>query len=85
MTTMQSLEAALAALDAPRVRQPVAKSTPEQMAAARAAAYAMVRHDGLMAGERLVNGEVYVFNADARDADIEASLASRALNVSVAA
>lgn len=81
MTTMQSLEARLAALDAPRVRQPVAKSTPEQMAAARAAAYATVRHDGLLAGERIVNGEVYVFNADSRDADIEASLASRALQM----
>jgi len=71
-----SLSDALAALDAPRApRQPIARSTPEQMAAARAAAYATVRHDGLMAGERLVNGEVYVFNADSRDADIEAALA----------
>lgn len=81
-----TLAETLASLDAPRApRQPVAKSTPEQMAAARAAAraaaYATVRHDGLMAGERLVNGEVYVFNADSRDADIEASLASRALQM----
>lgn len=60
---------------------PVAKSTPEQMAFARSEARKVRRHDGLMAGERLVNGEVYVFNADARDADIAALLASRALQI----
>lgn len=58
---------------------PITKATPEQMAAARAAAYATVRHDGLRAGERIVNGEVYVFNADSRDADIESALAARAM------
>ena len=62
---MASLEAALASLDAPRPR-PMAKSTPEQMAAARAAAAAVVTHDGLRPGERLVAGKIYVCNADSR-------------------
>ena len=79
MSTMKALEAALAAVEhrAPKALLP--RSTPAQMAAARAAAYAVRRHDGLMAGERLVNGAVYVFNADARDADIEAALATQAM------
>jgi len=84
-TSMQSLEARLAALDAPRVRQPVAKSTPEQMAAARAAARKVIRHDGLEPGYRMVAGEPWCFGTSARSEDIEAELASRALNVSVAA
>ena len=78
---MKALEAALAAVEHRAPKAPLTRSTPQQMAAARAAAYAVRRHDGLMAGERLVNGEVYVFNADARDADIEAALASRALQI----
>jgi len=81
MTTMQDLEAALAAIEHRAPKAPLVRSTPEQMAAARAAARKITRHDGLLAGERLVNGEVYVFNADARDADIEADLASRALQI----
>jgi len=81
MPTMQSLEARLAALDAPRVRQPVAKSTAEQMAAARAAAYATVRHDGLEPGYRMVAGEPWCFGTSATSDDIEAELASRALGV----
>lgn len=79
--TMSDLEASLAALEHRAPKAPIVRSTPEQMAAARAAAYATVRRDGLMAGERLVNGEVYVFNADSRDADIAAALATRALQI----
>ena len=76
---MKALEAALAAVEHRAPKAPLPRSTPQQMAAARAAARAVTRHDGLMAGERLVNGEVYVFDADARDADIEAALATQAM------
>jgi len=81
-TAAQSLEAALATMDAPRApRQPVAKSTPEQMAAARAAARKVIRHDGLEPGYRMVAGEPWRFGTSARSEDIEAELASRALGV----
>lgn len=75
-----SLENVTAQIDAMFAkRPPLARPTQEQMAAARAAAYAVRRFDGLLAGERIVNGEIYVFNADARNADIDAALATQAM------
>jgi hypothetical protein len=64
-TTMTALEAALASPGQGFARRaPVAKSTPEQMAFARAEAARVVTHDGLRPGERMVAGRVYVFNAN---------------------
>ena len=77
-----SLSDALATLDAPRApRQPVARSTPEQMAAARAAARQIIRHDGLEPGYRMVAGEPWGFGTSARSEDLEADLATRALSM----
>lgn len=79
-TTMQDLEAALSALDTPRPR-PLVRSTPEQMAAARAAARKVIIHDGLSPGYRLINGEPWCFGTSARPEDLEAALATRALQI----
>lgn len=77
-----SLENAAAQIDAMFAkRPPLPRPTQEQMAAARAAAYAVIRHDGLEPGYRMVAGEPWCFGTNARSEDIEADLATRALGV----
>jgi hypothetical protein len=77
-----TLEDALANIDAHfRRPAPLARSTPEQMAAARAAARRVTLHDGLPPGYRMVAGEPWCFGTSARSEDIDALLATRALQI----
>lgn len=79
MSTMSALEAALAAVERRAPKAPLPRSTPQQMAAARAAARRVTLHDGLPPGYRLVAGEPWCFGTSAHSDDIEAALATQAM------
>jgi hypothetical protein len=51
------------------------------MAAARAAARRVTLHDGLPPGYRMVAGEPWCFGTSARSEDIDALLATRAMQI----